>query len=802
MTADPRTPLVTRDPRRWAVDLGAVVLLLAVPIVGFWPTYGGPGYLPAAVGGALLGIAIAVVSAWRRWGVLATAGLTIAAYFVFGGALALPHTTVAGFVPTLGTLAELTLGVVTSWKQLLTTVAPVPVGEGFVLVPFLLALVAAVLTASLALRASAAAWALVPAGAFLVAQIALGTSDPALPVVEGVVFAVVSAGWLAVRQAWAPSHSAVSLGDGSGAHGGARVLAARRLALGSGVVAVAVVAGIAASGAAAPAAPRYVLRDVVIPPFDIHEFPSPLQSFRAIVRDDAESELFTVSGLPQNARVRIAAMDAYSGMVYNVSDDGAGSSSAFTPVRSGMSPDATGGAATVRVQIGEYDSVWMPEVGAVAEVRFDGERSDDLRRSAHYNAATQTGVVTLGLQEGDAYEFDAIVAATPTDQALADVPFAPVKMPEQQGVPEALADLASQTVADATTPIEQVRALQQMLSDRGYFSHGLEGQPLSRAGHGAERIASMVGADQMVGDDEQYATTMALLAREVGIPARVVMGFYPGTDRTGEPVFTATGDDLHAWVEVAFDGVGWVSFDPTPPEDQVPSDETPKPKADPKPQVLQPPPPQQEPVDLPPTVPDDRGEDDETESDSGVVWLIAGIAGSVLLLLALLAAPFIVIGALKAARRRRRKAAERPADRISGGWDELVDRATDHGAAVVAGATRQEDAGIVEVAFAQPAVATLARRADAQVFGPAEPTPADIDEFWRQVDEIVGGMRRSRSVWRRLGARLSIRTLLAGTRFALPPRSPGALRSSRGEARRRRAASGAGTSSPEAPETP
>lgn len=791
-------------PRRWALDLGAAALLLAVPVAGFWPTFGGPGYLPAAAGGALLGVAIAAVAAWRRWGALAVAGLTVVAYFLFGGALALPHTTVAGVVPTLRTLADLAVGAVTSWKQLLTTVAPVPVGEGFLLVPFLLSLVAGVLTTSLALRVRPAAWALVPAGAFLVAQIALGTSDPALPVAEGVVFAVVSAAWLAVRQAWAPARAAVSLGDADGARSrDARALGARRLALGAIVVTVAAVAGIAVSGAAAPAAPRYVLRDVVIPPFDIREYASPLQSFRAIVRDDAETELFTVLGLPQNARVRIAAMDAYSGTVYNVSDDGAGSSSAFTPVRSGMSPGASGDRATVRVEIQGYQGVWMPEVGAVTEVRFDGERSDDLRRSAHYNAATQTGVVTLGLREGDAYEFDARVAATPTDEQLADVPFAPLKMPKQEGVPESLAALASQTVADAATPIEQVRALQQLLADTGFFSHGLEGDPQSRSGHGAERIASLVGADQMVGDDEQYATTMALMARELGIPARVVMGFYPAEDAASGPVFTATGEDLRAWVEVAFDGVGWVSFDPTPPEDQVPSDDTPQPKADPKPQVLQPPPPQQEPVDLPPTVPDDRGEDDADESGTGLVWLIVGIAGSVLLLLALLAAPFVVVGLLKAVRRQRRQAAERPADRISGGWDELIDRASDHGAAVVAGATRQEDAGIVGAAFAQPAVGTLARSADAQVFGPADPTPADIEEFWRQVDEIVGGMGRGRSWWRRLGARLSIRTLLAGTRFALPPRRPRAPRPSRRAARRTRGAAGdAGSSSPEARESP
>ena len=80
------------------------------------------------------------------------------------------------------------------------------------------------------------------------------------------------------------------------------------------------------------------------------------------------------------------------------------------------------------------------------------------------------------------------------------------------------------------------------------------------------------------------------------------------------------------------------------------------------------------------------------------------------------------------------------------------------------------DARVLGAAFAEPKVATLARRADAEVFGPAEPTPADVEEFWRQIDESVGGMGRGRSPWGRITARLSLRSLLAGTRFALPER--------------------------------
>lgn len=208
MTA-PATTATALPLRRWILDLGASALLVGVSMVGFWPTFAGGSYLPAAIGGILLGLAISAVAAWRRWGILIIAGLTVAAYFVFGGALALPHTTLLGVVPTLDTLQRLALGTVTSWKQMLTTVAPVAVADGHLIVPFLLALVGTVLTASLALRLSRVAWALIPAGALLMLVIVLGTPEPAFPLAQGLVFAVVAIAWLALRQLWAPQNDAV-----------------------------------------------------------------------------------------------------------------------------------------------------------------------------------------------------------------------------------------------------------------------------------------------------------------------------------------------------------------------------------------------------------------------------------------------------------------------------------------------------------------------------------------------------------------------------------------------------------------
>lgn len=755
-----------RPVRRWALDLGAMAALLLVALIGFWPTFGGGSFLFAAVGGILLGLAVAAVCAWRRWGVLIIAGLTVAVYFVFGGALALPHTTIAGFVPTLDTLVGLALGAVTSWKQLLTTVAPVSAADGHLLVVFLVALVGSVVAGSLALRLRRPAWALIPVLGTFVLVIAMGVPDPAFPLVQGVVLAVVAVIWMSLRSWWAPQHSAVDVSQVDPTR--AAHMRTRRLIGGVAVVAIAAGAGVAVSAVTAPAEPRQVFRDSIIPPFNVRDYASPLQSFRGTVRDQKEKTLFTVTGLPEGARMRLAAMDDWDGVVYNVADGGPDSSSAFAPLRADMVPEAEGVPASLRVEIADYSGVWVPGVTATDDLTFDGARAEDLRRGAYHNVDTVTTITTAGLTEGDAYTLDVIVPGEVTDEQLAEATFANIEIPSPNNTPEDLANLAADIVSDAEaeTDIERVRALETYFAEGGFFSHGLEGEVLSRAGHTSERIGTLLGGDQMIGDDEQYAVVMALAAREIGIPARVVMGYYPDEEQDGDPVFEATGDNVHAWVEVAFEGFGWVTINPTPPEDKVPNDQNTKPRVDPKPQVLQPPPPPQEPVDLPPTVPDDREPEDDSPNILGIIAVILVIAGISLAILALLASPFIVIGAWKAAKRRSRRLAERRSDRISGGWDELTDRAIDYGARLAPGGTRTEEAAVVGASLALPSVTALADRADGQVFGPAEPSDEEVDAFWSEVDAAVGGMGKDAGFWKRLKARLSIRSLTGNGRIA------------------------------------
>jgi protein-glutamine gamma-glutamyltransferase len=63
---------------------------------------------------------------------------------------------------------------------------------------------------------------------------------------------------------------------------------------------------------------------------------------------------------------------------------------------------------------------------------------------------------------------------------------------------------------------------------------------------------------------QQFSGAMALMLRMVGIPARVVAGFSPGSYNRDTGEYRVRDLDAHSWVEVSFTGIGWVPFDPTP----------------------------------------------------------------------------------------------------------------------------------------------------------------------------------------------------------------------------------------------
>lgn len=756
------------------VDVAALSVMLGAVAVGFGPVWGSLGYVLPTAGGAVVGLLVAWVGAWRRFPAVTVTAFAVLGYLLFGGALALPHTTVAGVLPTLDTLRELLLGAVEGWKQFVTTVPPMRSFPDLAVVPFLLMLLVALIAGTISWRAKHAVWAVVPVIAGLVGVILLGTLDAALPVVQGLVIAIVALLWGAVRvmEARVGTHSIST----EASREATRRLRWYRIRTGATILGVAALVAGFTGPLLMPDQPRTVLRETIVPPLNIHEYTSPLVAFRHYAKDAREDELFTVSDLPEDGRIRLATLDRYDGVVYDASGDG-GDTGVYTRVGEQIATAQEGTPTPIEVTVQNYDGVWVPEIGNLTGVEWTGPNAEAQTDGTYYNSTTSTAITTAGIKPGDTYRLSTLMTQEPDEDTLKKGTILEADLPETEdsAMPPGLPAKATQFTGEETDAATKLFLIRDALQASGVLSSGLDGEVPSRPGHSAERIDTLVEEEKMVGDDEQFAVALALMARQAGIPARVVMGFYPDKDseyEEGEP-WTVLGSDVHAWIEVPFEGYGWVPVDAVP-EEKPQIQPEPKSQEVPKPPVLQDPEPPEEPDKAKAgSVEDD--EKDEAENDLfdwgllGVILLAVGIP------LLLILGPIIAILAYKARRRARRRGAEQLADRVSGGWHEVVDVVTDLGTTVPRGATRRESAGVIAGAHQVPSTLVLAHRADATVFGREQPTPAEVEAFWAEVDELVGGLRSTvgtrrrvraalslRSVWARIGGRRGILAALGG----------------------------------------
>jgi protein-glutamine gamma-glutamyltransferase len=125
-----------------------------------------------------------------------------------------------------------------------------------------------------------------------------------------------------------------------------------------------------------------------------------------------------------------------------------------------------------------------------------------------------------------------------------------------------VAVLARRLAAGATSQWEVVARVHRYLLDGGRFRYTTDPPP-----PGPYPLVDFLLHDH-AGDCQHFAGAAALLLRLAGIPARVVVGFATGVPQPGGR-FRVRDVDAHAWIEVYFQGYGWVAFNPTPPAAQA-----------------------------------------------------------------------------------------------------------------------------------------------------------------------------------------------------------------------------------------
>ena len=222
--------------------------------------------------------------------------------------------------------------------------------------------------------------------------------------------------------------------------------------------------------------------------------------------------------------------------------------------------------------------------------------------------------------------------------------------------PEVLTETAGRIQADyqPRTPYAAARAIERYLVHDGSFTYNINVD----YGRADKAIEEFLGEGKE-GFCTQFATSMALLARELGIPSRVVYGATPGTE-VEQSEYLVTGSNMHTWVEIYFPGVGWYSFNPTPGfstpavmEANAPSPEPPNarnntpPSETPVPRQQQPPEPVPEPEKTPANEEPAGGFAEKTPAPSPYAYVLPPI-----LLLALLIVVIPLLKRLLAARGR------------------------------------------------------------------------------------------------------------------------------------------------------
>ena len=773
-------------------------VLFVGPVVMFESVFGGGQGAIAAGVGVLVGLLVSWAASKWRWDLLSIVASVVAAHFLFGGGAALRETTRWGVVPTSRTLQTLVIGAVEAWKDLLTLTPPAASYVGPAMVPWMACLVCSVAAGVVTVRYGRPMWGSVALILCGVIAIVWGPTGHTPNLALVIVWWVALIAWWSWASAIGRARSGTDIVLGMSASptsasttmGGSSRQVVHvwwRVGMGALMVGVMVAAAIPAASLLGPtASDRIVGRDVVEPPVDAREYPSPLSSYRHYNKDLEDSSLIHVSNLPKEARVRLGAMDVYDGTTFGMSVANTDGTAGYRRVGStipGRSADDA--ELETNVSTSQLLGPWVPTIGQVHVLRFDegDPNAAAQQKGLNYDLWAETALTT-----GPAGEMGYTMSLS-MPREHADSEYASVEATRYAGgdtnVPKDVDTLAAEHTTTARSDLEKARAIENFLHTDGYYSN--DDTINSRPGSSQDRIQRMIGADMLVGDDEQYATLMALMLHSQGINARVVMGAYrEGTSGNVD----LTGADMHAWVEVEFPGVGWATFDPTPPRDQQPTTQVNKPKSVPKPQVLQPPEPPEQPVELPPAT-RDQATDPHDPNGLHIPWMAIG---TVSLSLLILLGPIVLVLLAKSRRRKsRRKAAA--AEAVRGSWDELVDTAIDSGLVVEPHLTRQEVAWALASQWAPetpeggeapsrksrksgkrsaadvrvpgwslfsgavPRVVTVARRADVADFALTGARSQDAEQAWEDVDELRHEWASSVSVFARVRHALSLKSL-------------------------------------------
>ncbi|WP_420122483.1 transglutaminaseTgpA domain-containing protein, partial [Nakamurella sp.] len=269
---------------------------------------------------------------------------------------------------------------------------------------------------------------------------------------------------------------------------------------------------------------------------------SPFTSLRGNLEQGAPVDLFRVDGLPGPAYLRTVGLERWT------PNEGW----SVDQLADGPLPNQPLGVGQTNVTVTPlgYQDVFLPIYNGVTALgQVDpGWSFDSSLESVH-----RPDQITP-----NPYRITATFDRPSVDELRADTTSAGGELLDTGNLrPEVIAK-AVEVTAGATTAFDKADRLRTWFTDPANgFVYSLQ-VPTGTSG---DLLLDFLTLKQ--GYCEQYATAMAVMLRAVGVPARVAVGFTQGVP-DGSGAYLVNSHDAHAWVEVPFDGAGWVEFDPTP----------------------------------------------------------------------------------------------------------------------------------------------------------------------------------------------------------------------------------------------
>jgi transglutaminase-like putative cysteine protease len=490
----------------------------------------------------------AVAALLRRRGV----GLIASALILAGTAVVVTTwlhygDTSAALLPTGATVDAVQDDLRDAWRTFQDVAAPAPVEDGFLVVSGLTIWFVAFVADWAAFRLWVPFEATLPAGTLFVFSSLLGADRNRVG--SAALFAAATIGFLLIHRVVRTGRSAHWVADPEGR--GPRSM----LVAGVGLTSIAVVLSLL-SGPALPGAEA----DAVIDYRDLDDDSrrvtvSPLVDIRTRLVDQADVEVFRVEA-ERRAYWRLTSLDEFDGRIWS-SSGSYGKADGELPT--GVDSSAPADDIEQTISMEALAVIWLP---AAYEPRAIDPRGADLR----YDEISGTLIVdqTYASSDGLTYEvlsrapqLTADLLGSAGDDIPDDIEDRFLELPAD--FPSEVRRLASDITAGAASPYDRALLLQDHLRSAPFVYDLNVGN-----GHSTEALSDFLFETQR-GYCEQFAGAFAAMARSVGLPARVAVGFTPGLNNGGDDTtYRVLGKHAHAWPEVYLDGFGWVAFEPTP----------------------------------------------------------------------------------------------------------------------------------------------------------------------------------------------------------------------------------------------